>query len=205
MRFFRCQSKSIFPPLNWKEKFQTFKCHDDNKGPVAQPKKTKNKTKTFARTKCAWVVGSMCDFLKFKFTHVIRLRDLNRQFDQRGGKKNPEAKSRRRKTKTNFKRIGQGRPKRIDPIKTIQRTQISQIVIDFILFFFRPFPAFQIVSPEMFSNIKAKSMRGGRGDVEERFPSVSARARTREENTHSLGKKKKVFWQLRMSSMEGHI
>ena len=64
MRFFRCQSKSIFPPLNWKEKFQTFKCHDDNKGPVAQPKKTKNKTKTFARTKCAWVVGSMCDFLK---------------------------------------------------------------------------------------------------------------------------------------------
>ena len=104
MRFFRCQSKSIFPPLNWKEKFQTFKCHDDNKGPVAQPKKTKNKTKTFARTKCAWVVGSMCDFLKFKFTHVIRLRDLNRQFDQRGGKKNPEAKSRRSKTKTNFSR-----------------------------------------------------------------------------------------------------
>ena len=135
----------------------------------------------------------MGDFFKFKFTHVIRLRDLNRQFDQRGGKKNPEAKSRRRKTKTNFKRIGQGRPKRIDPIKTIQRTQISQIVIDFILFFFRPFPAFQIVSPEMFSNIKAKSMRGGRGDVEERFPSVSARARTREENTHSLGKEKKSF------------
>jgi hypothetical protein len=75
---------------------------------------------------------------------------------KRGEEKNPKQSHEEGKQKPISRGSGQGRPKRIDPIKSNEWTQISQIVIDFhfLLFFsflIRPFPAFQIISPEMFS------------------------------------------------------